>query len=245
MSEDREYRRRPALRRAAFRVLAVALVFFGWLLFIYPKSPLSDAWNPFKPLTIPQSFTPMTHWKLSRALASDQACLAALDTGVEYQSLPDFSEGEDCGISPQVRVLAVGDATVTPFKTRCQTALRLAMWERHGLQRLAQLHLGHGLREVSHYASYSCRQMRTTGGGSGRMSTHATADAIDVSGFVLNDGTQIRLLQDWNGAADRAAFLRDVQESACNWFRVTLGPEYNRLHADHFHLQHTGWGLCR
>ena len=77
------------------------------------------------------------------------------------------------------------------------------------------------------------------------MSTHATADAIDVSGFVLRDGTRVRLKQDWDGSPARMAFLRDVQESACNWFRVTLGPEYNALHADHFHLQHTGWGLCR
>lgn len=238
-------RRRPALRRAAFRVLAVLMVFMSWFLFIYPKSPLTDAWNPFTPLDVQDAFTPLTHWKLTRALASDSSCLAALESGARAARLPDFQAAENCHIRPQVNLSKVGGASVAPFKTRCQTALRLAMWERHGIQRLAQLHLGQGVSRITHFSSYNCRQMRTSNGGTGRMSTHATADAIDISGFVLRDGTQVRLKQDWDGSPDRAAFLRDVRDSACNWFRVTLSPDYNTLHADHFHLQHTGWGLCR
>jgi hypothetical protein len=77
------------------------------------------------------------------------------------------------------------------------------------------------------------------------MSSHATADAIDISGFVLEDGTRISLLQDWDGETRKAAFLRRANRTACTWFRLTLGPEYNSLHADHFHLQHSGFGLCR
>jgi hypothetical protein len=77
------------------------------------------------------------------------------------------------------------------------------------------------------------------------MSTHATADAIDVSGFRFSNGKQINLQQDWDGSGPEAAFLRAARDGACDWFRVTLSPEYNNLHADHFHLQSTGWGLCR
>uniref|UniRef100_UPI0025EFD6C8 extensin family protein n=1 Tax=Pseudooctadecabacter sp. TaxID=1966338 RepID=UPI0025EFD6C8 len=84
-----------------------------------------------------------------------------------------------------------------------------------------------------------------TQGGSTRWSTHATADAIDVSGFDLADSTTIRLIRDWDGTDDKARFLRAVRDSACTWFATTLGPDYNALHADHFHLQARGWGTCR
>ncbi|MEO1365313.1 MAG: extensin family protein, partial [Pseudomonadota bacterium] len=92
---------------------------------------------------------------------------------------------------------------------------------------------------------YNCRQMRTSSGTATRMSTHATADSIDISGVTLSDGRSLRLINGWPAADARAPFFRDLRDSACMWFRVTLGPDYNRLHADHFHLQHTGWGLCR
>lgn len=119
------------------------------------------------------------------------------------------------------------------------------MWAKHGLQPAAQELFGQSIARIEHFSSYSCRAMRTTSGGTGRMSTHATANSIDISGFVLADGTAINLLRDWEGAGPKSAFLRRANDTACAWFRVTLGPEYNSLHADHFHLQHTGFGLCR
>jgi hypothetical protein len=119
------------------------------------------------------------------------------------------------------------------------------MWTTHDLQPKAMELFNQSIREISHFSSYNCREMRTSSGSGGRMSTHATAEAIDVAGFVLDDGTRIDLKADWNGAAPKSTFLRYANQTACDWFRLTLGPNYNALHADHFHLQHTGWGLCR
>jgi hypothetical protein len=244
MSDD-PHKRRPALRRAAF-LLALAGIGVGiWQVMVHPGTPLQPAWNPTKPLNVADPFTSLTKWKLTRALAGRDSCLAALGTGAVVQVLPDFEDSPLCYIRPQVDLVQVGNARLAPLKTRCQTALRLAMWERHGIQPAAQRHLGQGVQGISHFSSYNCREMRTGRSGPPRMSTHATADAIDVSGFTLADGDQITLIGDWNGTAGRAAFLRDVRDSACEWFRVTLSPDYNNLHADHFHLQHTGWGLCR
>jgi hypothetical protein len=211
----------------------------------HPQTPLPTAWNPIKPLQISDAFTPLTKWKMARALATPQACLGALETGALFQVKPDFEETAQCHIRPQVALQGVGAARVAPFNTRCQTALRLAMWERHGIQPAAAQHMNAEVREINHFSSYNCRQMRTTNGSTGRMSTHATADAIDVSGFVLSDGTRLSLLKDWTATGPPADFLKDVRDSACEWFRLTLSPEYNALHADHFHLQHTGFGLCR
>ena len=69
----------------------------------------------------------------------------------------------------------------------------------------------------------------------------------EISGVlrVWADGQLIDLKSDWPGDGPKARFLRDAFDSACLWFPVALGPGYNRLHADHFHLQGTGWGLCR
>lgn len=243
MTEPTKYKRRPVIHGAAFLVL-LALV--GAVLAVFhPQSPLPREWNPSKPLRISDPLTPLTMWKLTHALGSDDVCLAALDADATFDDLPDFEESAQCHIRPQVRLRTMGSTKVDPLNTRCQTALRLAMWEHHGIQPAATQHLDTSVREITHFSSYSCRQIRTLSSGAPRMSTHATASAIDVSGFVLADGRRLTLKKDWDGAANDAAFLRDARDSACTWFRVTLGPEYNALHADHFHLQHTGFGLCR
>jgi hypothetical protein len=90
--------------------------------------------------------------------------------------------------------------------------------------------------------SYSCRNVS----GTSRRSAHATGNAIDVSGFVLADGRRIDLKRDWDGGtrAERE-FLRVVQSSACKRFGTVLGPEYNRAHEDHFHLERSSRRFCR
>lgn len=243
-----ELKKRKHRSRLRWAVFLFGLAVFGigvWQLLTHPKSPLPAEWNPVRPLQVNDPFTPLTPWKLSRALATRGACLAALKTGAVFDRLPDLEDREACHIRPQVVLRNAGAARVVPLKTRCQTALRLAMWEHHGIRPAAERHLKTELKEIKHLSSYNCRQMRTTDGSIPRMSTHATADAIDISGFVLADGNTLSLIKDWDKTGPRAAFLRDVRDSACEWFRVTLGPEYNALHADHFHLQHTGFGLCR
>ena len=220
-------------------IAALAAVF-------HADTPLPEAWNPIKPLTISDPVTPLTSWKLRRVLASDAACLGALAIGgVRYDRQAPLEESAECHIDPRVTVKSVGMARLKPVETRCQTALRVAMWEQHGLQAAARRHLGSEVREIRHFSSYSCRRMRTGTGESSRMSSHATADALDVAGFVLTDGRSVDLRRDWAGDPAKAAFLRDAFQAACLWFPVALGPEFNTLHADHFHLQTTGWGMCR
>lgn len=237
-------RRRPALGRAAFVIVCAAL--FGvYRLVTLPDTPLPPAWNPLLPLAVFDPITPLTDWKLRRALATSQNCLASLSTGATAQPLPDFVETPQCGITDQVLLSAVAGTRLDPLNTRCQTALRMALWVEHGVIPAAQKHFGQGVRALNHSSSYACRPIRTPRGSSTRMSTHATADAVDISGFVLTDGTRVTLLEGWGDGGPTSAFLSDARDAACNWFRLTLGPSYNQLHADHFHLQHRGSGLCR
>jgi hypothetical protein len=230
-----------------FGLLFAVIVFGGITAFLLfaPGSPLPAAWNPTKPLDIKAPVTAATGWKLSHALADGDRCLAALQTGAVFQHLSDLQSGPHCGISPRVALSSVGGLRVTPVETRCQTALRFAIWARHGIDPAARARFGVGVSEMTHLSSYNCRQIRLASGVSGRMSTHATGDAIDITGVVLADGRRLSLRRDWASGGPDGAFLRDIRDAACTWFRVTLGPDYNHLHADHFHLQNTGWGLCR
>ncbi|PXW71911.1 extensin-like protein [Loktanella sp. PT4BL] len=229
---------------AAF-FFAGALAFGVYQVLVHPETPLPREWNPTVPLQISDPVTPLTGWKLNRAAADQVQCLATLDGFASLQPLDPLEESDQCFIRDRVDLRGVGDARVFPIETRCAIALRLAMWETHSVQPAAAEFLQTSVTAIDHIGSYNCRTIRTGNGPSTRMSTHATADAIDIAGFQLADGGQVRLLADWEPPGRRADFLRAVRDGACDWFSLTLSPDYNRLHADHFHLQSRGWGLCR
>lgn len=233
------------IRGLAAFAFAGVLIGGAYQMVMHPETPLPRHWNPVQPLLISDPVTPFTAWKLNRAVANAQSCLAVLDGQAALQTLSDLEDSAQCHIRDRVDLRGVGGTRLDSVETRCAIALRLAMWERHSLQPAARDIMGTDLQSIDHFGSYSCRTMRTSSGPSTRMSTHATADAIDVSGFGFADGRRITLLQHWGGQGPEAAFLRAARDGACEWFNLTLSPYYNSLHADHFHLQSRGWGLCR
>lgn len=237
-------RRMRLLRRLVLGILAVTALTLAFA-FWHPRSPLPDAWHPLRPLQIADPVTPLTQYKLNNALLSGEHCLAVLKTGAAFEVMEDLEASAQCYIRDRVKLRSVAGLEMSVLETRCQTALRLAMWAEHGIKPAAEEAFGQGVAQIAHNSSYNCRQMRTLSGGAGRMSTHATAESIDISGVVLADGRRLDLLSGWDAEDARGSFFRNIRDAACIWFRVTLGPEYNALHADHFHLQHTGWGLCR
>lgn len=246
MSGNRAYKRPPAtLWAALFLTLIGCIGVIGWNILTQPDSPVPDGWNPLAPLHVSDAVTPFTSMKMRHAEMSMQSCLAALDgvaTLTEMTPLP--GEG-GCGIADRVTLAAVGQSRIDPLQTSCAIALRTAMWERHGLQPAAEDILGSSVTVLRQVGSYNCRNIRTTNGNSSHLSTHATAEAIDITGFDLANGTTVRLIRDWDGDPQKAAFLRAARNSACRWFATTLSPDFNALHADHFHLQSRGWGTCR
>lgn len=193
-------------------------------------------------LAIADPVTPLTHFKLRRVIDDPEMCRAVVAEAIEARVMEPLDGGERCGIENRLEVARIGQATLRPVETACETALRMAMWERHGLQAAAQEHLGQSVKAVRHIGSYNCRPIR---GSTTRMSTHATAASIDIGGVTLADGTKVELLQDWDGTPERQEFLRAIRDAGCVWFSTVLGPDFNRLHADHFHFQNNGWGTCR
>ncbi len=201
-------------------------------------------WNPWAPLDMAAPPHWLTGYKLQRTAADPALCVAALQTSsLKHALVADNDTGDGCGWQTAVRV---NDARFAPtFTLTCSAALSLAMWERHALQPAAQAHFGQPVARVEHFGSYACRNVRGAGGEGERRSQHASANAFDVAGFRLGNGRRISVLADWSGGEPEAAFLREVRDGACRFFRGTLSPDYNAAHRDHFHLDRGPYRLCR
>ncbi len=179
---------------------------------------------------------------------ADAACITNLSAaGARFDALPDTYAAPGCNKLGTVQLSALaGDASQFRISNigpvQCRVASAFGEWARFGVDRAARQILGSPLARIETMGSYACRNVA----GSTRRSAHSRAEAIDVSGFVLENGRRISLIDDWDGgtAAERE-FLRVVHSSACKRFGTVLGPEYNRAHADHFHLEGTGSSFCR
>jgi len=240
--------RRRWIARLAWALLAAAVLSSAYALRT-GRISIPERWNPWAPLDVAAKPNLLTGLKLHRTRADPARCMAALaETGLEHEAVPDRVTSPGCGFENAVRVrrgrsLALG----SPVVLSCGAALSFAMWERHALQPAAARHLGAPLVSLEHLGSYACRNANTGEGGAqgGRRSRHASADALDIAGFTQSDRRRITVRRDWGGGDAEALFLRDAHTGACRFFDGVLGPGYNALHADHFHLEVGGWGVCR
>ncbi len=83
--------------------------------------------------------------------------------------------------------------------------------------------------------SMMCRARN--GGDASALSEHGFANALDVVGFTLEDGTNISVEAGWDGVArPEGKLLRQAHGAACGRFTTVLGPEANAEHEDHLHL---------
>ena len=138
-----------------------------------------------------------------------------------------------CGIDDPVRVTSVAGIRLSPpALLGCRTARRLADWLTGVAQPEARAHLQTGIAEVRVIGSYACRTQNNAGR---RRSEHARGRAIDIGGFTLTNGGQVTVARDW-GETPEGAFLREIWRKGCGPFATVLGPEADRRHRDHLHL---------
>jgi hypothetical protein len=176
-------------------------------------------------------------------------CLSELSAaGARFTPVSDRYYGAGCSTIGTVNLGALhGDSANFSLTNlgpvACPLAETTAAWARFGVDRAAREVLGSSLARIETFGSYSCRDVA----GSGRRSAHATAQAIDVSAFVLVDGRRITVLDGWAGGTPRERdFLRLVHASACKRFGTVLGPDYNAAHKDHLHIEAgVSGGFCR
>jgi hypothetical protein len=121
-----------------------------------------------------------------------------------------------------------------PALLRCPMVPQVEHWLAEVVEPAARRYYGTKLSEITVAASYGCRPMNHKVGG--RLSEHGYANALDVSRFTLANGEVITVKGGWNGTEREQAFLRTVHDGACNNFTTVLGPNYDRNHHDHFHV---------
>lgn len=205
---------------------------------------LPGRWNPWAPLDVRDEPNLLTRYKLWRLRDDVQLCRLALQTsGLKAQPMADSEPVAGCPLQHVWRVQAAEVKLSSSFLASCPLAVSFALFERHSLQPAAREIYGQPVTGVEHLGSFACRNIY--GRADARRSQHATANALDIAAFRLADGRRIVVAKDWSGEGDAARFLRAVRDGACRNFDGVLGPDYNRAHHDHFHLDLGGWQVCR
>ncbi|MEX3775771.1 extensin family protein [Pseudomonas sp. MYb118] len=211
-------------------------VWRGWI-------ALPPQWNPWAPLDVRAAPNLLTRYKLMRLRDDPQLCEQALGTsGLRVTPQADSPDAK-CPLADAWRVQGGNVALSSSFLASCRLAVSFALFERHALQPVAQSVYGQAVTRVDHLGSFACRNVY--GRENGRLSQHASANALDIAGFRLADGRAINVLKDWPRDNRDARFLREVRDGACDLFSVVLSPDYNAAHRNHFHLDVGPWWVCR
>lgn len=173
---------------------------------------------------------------------SARQCFSALSkANVRFSPLPNQQFRGGCSQIDSIKLLDVGADVTNLGPVRCELAGKFAAWTEYAVKRAARQYLGSELKRIETMGSYSCRNIA----GSGKLSEHAHANAIDVSAFVLADGRRITVENNWKSGRREMQFLTAIHDSACKRFGTVLSPDYNAAHRDHFHLDMSGNGYCR
>lgn len=258
-------RKRPArlsigaVHRLARRLVILTVLLAGalWLFSLARRHPQDLPWTKLDPAAPVGLFTGRKIAALTTQPPAD--CRALLqNAGVAFTPLAPVEEAGSCGYRDAVRLLPRDrtEIALAPVSVgmSCPVALGLKIWEWQVVQPVAERMLGTSVRRIEHFGSYNCRRMYNRP--SGDMSEHATADAIDISAFILSDGRRISIVNGWSAKAETAQarkdadFLRVVRDGACRLFSTVLSPDYNAAHRDHLHLDQAergarGWRACR
>ena len=149
-----------------------------------------------------------------------------------------------CGARDAVRVREISGVRLSQSALMtCGTARALKTW----ISREVETAFGRrnkvvSLRVAAHYA---CRTRNNRPGA--KISEHGRGKAIDISGFTLENGETVTVLEGWKTRKTRRK-LKKIWRAACGPFGTVLGPEADRYHRDHFHLdvaRHRGGSYCR
>lgn len=164
------------------------------------------------------------------------ACRLALTEAIAIApSIPAIKGPGACGGDDLVRLEAVvtADNQKVPVKPaailRCTMATAIADWVRTDMAPLA-VSLGTRLAELDNFDSFECRGRNRVKGA--RLSEHGLANALDVRGLKLANGSTLSLT-DRNVARETR---EKVLHSVCTRFMTVLGPGSDWYHEDHIHL---------
>jgi len=229
------------MARILLSLLTIGLLTGAFYIAAYPISP---NWIPWKTPELDDDPTLFTHLHINRLRLERGMCINVLEGAdlLEFEPQADHTKGEACGFTNVVRANGVPTTfNYSPVAT-CPLIAALYWWNRE-VQALAIQHLGSPVVHIDQMGTYACRNVNSRTRGA--RSQHATANAIDIAAFHLADGRRVNVLRYWKSEGPEAAFLRGTRNAACRYFNGVLSPDYNSLHANHFHLDLGSHLICR
>ena len=163
---------------------------------------------------------------------------------IEFRALPDQRFSGGCSALGAVQLLDIGTPVTNLRAMTCPLARQFARWSREAVQTAAYQWLRARIVRIETFGTYACRSVNSQPGA--RLSEHAFANAVDVSGFVLDDGRRITIEQGWNGDDERVRrFLRAVHQAGCRRFAIGLSPDNDAYHYNHMHFDMGRGPYCR
>jgi hypothetical protein len=221
--------------------MALTLVALGWLYRnqdLFPPNSL-----PWKPVNLAAAPNWLAHWQMNGLRHDRQACMAALKTapGLRASPLQDRRIDDRCGFEAVVRADASPVSFIPRVTATCGMTAALA-WYQQELGAAAMVEMGSRLVSISQLGTFSCRNVNNER--DGRRSEHANANAIDIAVFHFADGRTASVAGDYGKSTAAGHFLDAAHDEACGFFNAVLGPRYNKLHANHFHLDMGAYRIC-
>jgi len=157
---------------------------------------------------------------------------------VVAQTLPPIHDGQ-CGLQSPLAVSAiVVNGRTIPVTghviTDCAVATVLPKWM-SDVDGYAQAKQSTRLKSVDVWTSYMCRNVDNAK--TGNLSFHAFGAALDVPSFTLEDGRKPAVATNWNGgSAEDQNIIHLTHDAACTYFMTVLGPDADKFHQNHFHV---------
>lgn len=220
--------------------LTAALSAAFWLGLVPPR------FSPLAPLDLAHNDAWFLDFRLAALRADSALCQTVLkEPFIAASPVSDQAYKSGCGWHNGVRTTAAGGARLSAGQISCPMAAALAMWVAHDVQPEAERILGSRVVAIHHMGTYACRNIVGSHLMKPFRSQHATANAIDISGFALANGSTVTVLNGWGSDDAKGRFLRSVKKASCRYFRVSIGPDFNAAHANHFHFDRGAFKSCR
>ena len=220
--------------------LTAALSAAFWLGLVPPR------FSPLAPLDLAHKDAWFLDLRLAALRGDGALCQAVLkERFITASAVSDQAYKSGCGWHNGVRTTAAGGARLSAGQISCPMAAALAMWIAHDVQPEAERILGSKVVAIRHMGTYACRNIAGSQAMKPFRSQHATANAIDIAGFGLANGSTVTVLNGWRSDDAKGRFLRSVKKASCRYFRVSIGPDFNAAHANHFHFDRGAFTSCR
>ena len=166
--------------------------------------------NPLATEANPGDATPPDVWSDTQVIAALRECVRLLAPIAAEVEVSEPLKQDQCGAPAPVLVRRIGSGAnkveiSPPVVVNCAMVVGLHTWVEKALQPAALEAFGARIARLRGASSYACRNRVGSHSHADRLSEHAFANAIDISGFVTTDGRTIDVAASWGPTAREEA----------------------------------------